>query len=1472
MGRLTAATCSLVTIAWLAVLVLLVSTEALAVGPGQWTPPKWWGGNSTNNRYAVHMMLLAGDGAPYHSRILWYGGLGGGENLRGGEWGWTPGSDGCSSYPASNFTLLTPADPGMDLFCGGHAILGDGRALLVGGTEHHSGSYGVRGARLFTPGTGMSAGSWSSPHPGELAERRWYPTATTLRDGRVLALAGSQYLQHRVFGGRVEGASPASPRADSVHRIVPIMGEPWDSSVLPSPDPSKGRPEPREAHTGIDMTEVAGFGGQVFFGGLRGSDARVLNDVWQLQRADSLYGADYVYKWKQLEPVLMGSPQPPLRRREHTAVKDGFGQMIVFGGRDSLDRPLGDVWRLYWNPDPTKLRLEWAPVTVSGAAPSARYGHSAYFESRLLVVPDSVPQWVDRMIVYGGAEAGGPSPVDRKVYELRFSSPSTATWYEMPETTLTDTSTHPAPRKGHAVGWGDKQRYRTGGSPAAHTAYVFGGELAGGAYSDSMWTLWTFRTGKFGWDLRLTSNIVDAPGPRARFSMVTDNLQGGHAGDSGPRLHIFGGENASGLADRFVYVIDPFTWGVPQPPAAWNKWEAGPVAVAGHVALLETRDVHARVAEVFDPASGARGTWTNLPDALLQQPFYPLVFTISGGSSAGGRVATASTANSVTHYLDLPGPGQTSGNWQPFTNGDVGFVPQSGVLYRPNKLMVAGGQSITKPYPVVGTTKSLDASSVSSSWMTSDSMTPRYYHNLVQLPDGKVLAVGGNATTNRNNDAPILRPQLWDPDGNNGAGTWTPMSGADTLHASTLKRGYHSTALLLPDARVLVSGGENDSSKYYADIFCPPYLFNADGSLATRPVIQASPRHVSFGQTFIVGVNQGANVASMCLVRPAATTHGFDENQRFVPLSYALTALNAPGGTYYKVTVPSDSSVVPPGDYLLFVLNAGGTPSVARWVRIGRTNGSTSQPTTVTNLHKQCSDGTSVTLLWSPPGTDVGDPVLAPAQSYDIRYRTGAMNTWPVFRDSGIVVPPPVPSDPTVSTEDNVTINFTQQDVGQTYWFRLAAKNHASGSGNWSALSNQISFVIHNEECGGSGGGGGGGGYEEGASIRPTAQGYSAGSWRPGPGTSDSAYVENTLLPNAVINVATHDLLRLPLGPRWTTDGARVRLSRTGKRATHFDRVRLLAVDHAAGEGVFVRGGELVSGVTHDPLRVTHADGRDLSEMFLAGGAFEGRDGDTLYLDLGGDGPGSLALTTSRAQLVRAPDRTGIDVASMGATGWAEVGHHDVRERASDEVFDVPELRRVRLVFRGVHDLQSIARFTPGSAVAVTAHSPSAAEHSRLGPVAESFAAGDGTALSPGDHMLVDFAASPPEEGASRAWFLDVLGTHLEAAGGAQLARLADEAEVRPAAFALAAVRPNPSPGRTTIEFDVPRSAQVRVEVFDVLGRRVATLADATFPAGRHAIAWDGATSAGERVRAGVYLCRMTAGEFRARRTLVLRP
>ena len=88
-----------------------------------------------------------------------------------------------------------------------------------------------------------------------------------------------------------------------------------------------------------------------------------------------------------------------------------------------------------------------------------------------------------------------------------------------------------------------------------------------------------------------------------------------------------------------------------------------------------------------------------------------------------------------------------------------------------------------------------------------------------------------------------------------------------------------------------------------------------------------------------------------------------------------------------------------------------------------------------------------------------------------------------------------------------------------------------------------------------------------------------------------------------------------------------------------------------------------------------------------------------------------------------------------------------------------------------------------------------------------------------------------------------------------------------PVAYALAAPAPNPSAGATQLRFDTPEAADVRIEVFDLLGRRVATVLVARVAAGRHMATLDaGALSA------GLYVVRMRAGEFvAARRVTVVR-
>ena len=91
-----------------------------------------------------------------------------------------------------------------------------------------------------------------------------------------------------------------------------------------------------------------------------------------------------------------------------------------------------------------------------------------------------------------------------------------------------------------------------------------------------------------------------------------------------------------------------------------------------------------------------------------------------------------------------------------------------------------------------------------------------------------------------------------------------------------------------------------------------------------------------------------------------------------------------------------------------------------------------------------------------------------------------------------------------------------------------------------------------------------------------------------------------------------------------------------------------------------------------------------------------------------------------------------------------------------------------------------------------------------------------------------------------------------------------------PDEFALGANYPNPFNPTTTIAFALPEAADVRLEVFDAMGRRVATLANGSYSAGHHESQWNARTDAGEPVASGIYLYRLRAGSFEAVGRMVL--
>src|SRR4030095_10217917 len=147
----------------------------------------------------------------------------------------------------------------------------------------------------------------------------------------------------------------------------------------------------------------------------------------------------------------------------------------------------------------------------------------------------------------------------------------------------------------------------------------------------------------------------------------------------------------------------------------------------------------------------------------------------------------------------------------------------------------------------------------------------RTQHTLLTLPDGNVLCTGGAGSSDVYDiGSSVYQAEMWNP----ATGIWSTMA------TMTEPRLYHSTALLLPDARVLVSGGGRFGPDYpSAEIYSPPYLFRGP-----RPTIGSAPSVIQHTNHFSVQTPDAASIATVSLLRTGSVTHAFDENARFVPL------------------------------------------------------------------------------------------------------------------------------------------------------------------------------------------------------------------------------------------------------------------------------------------------------------------------------------------------------------------------------------------------------------------------------------------------------------------------------------------------------------------------------------------------------------------------------------------------------------
>jgi spore maturation protein SpmB len=232
--------------------------------------------------------------------------------------------------------------------------------------------------------------------------------------------------------------------------------------------------------------------------------------------------------------------------------------------------------------------------------------------------------------------------------------------------------------------------------------------------------------------------------------------------------------------------------------------------------------------------------------------------------------------------------------------------------YDPRVLIMGGGN------PATGTTEIIDMGLPTPAWQYGPNMSQaRIEMNAVILPNGKVLAIGGSVNDEDTTTA-SLNADLYDPISNT----------FSSAGANAYPRLYHSVALLLPDATVWFAGGNPSRGSYVQqmEIYKPAYLFNPDGTLATRPSITSAPSSVSYGENFTV--NTPDNIASVVLVRNGTVTHAFGMDQREVGLSFTA------GSGSLTVTAPPNGNIAPPGYYMLFLLNQSGVPSAASFIQI----------------------------------------------------------------------------------------------------------------------------------------------------------------------------------------------------------------------------------------------------------------------------------------------------------------------------------------------------------------------------------------------------------------------------------------------------------------------------------------------------------------------------------------------------------
>ena len=372
------------------------------------------------------------------------------------------------------------------------------------------------------------------------------------------------------------------------------------------------------------------------------------------------------------------------------------------------------------------------------------------------------------------------------------------------------------------------------------------------------------------------------------------------------------GEPAAGTTNTNIYNPGTDSWTA---AAAMNylRWYPTATKLADGRILATSGTASGAVQQIPEVYSPSANTWTALPSARDYIPSYPFMFVLPDG-----RIVQVGSFTDPTDVQIL-----NPANWTWSTVDPTVTDAGSAVMYLPGRILRTGTSGFpgTAAQTSSAAAYALDMNSPNPRLRQVASMAnPRAFLNMTVLPDDNVLVTGGNRNHQiYDQGAGATYPaELWSPT----TERWT------TLASNHVPRYYHSTAILLPDGRVVVGGGWGstatpDGRQHSYEIFSPPYLFKGP-----RPTITSAPGAVGYGASFTISTPDATTITRAVLIAPSAVTHNFNENARYVPLNFTA------GAGVITTTAPPNGNWAPPGPYMLFLVNNNGVPSVATWINV----------------------------------------------------------------------------------------------------------------------------------------------------------------------------------------------------------------------------------------------------------------------------------------------------------------------------------------------------------------------------------------------------------------------------------------------------------------------------------------------------------------------------------------------------------